>query len=397
MAEWTSFDSFLQEAKATPHDSDRQAMVDALLESRSRWPWVEGDKATFVLDREGTSSAALNLDTLPGDPPFAPMANLIGTRLWYVTETFRPDDLLDYMIVIDDPMTPLAGDRDLVGRVARHWGTDALNPLKMQTAQMDVSVLQMPAARPFPDWSALTAVPRGKVYEHNISSEEMGFQNRKLWVYTPPGYGAGTVHPLLILNDGQWMTGPLQAPYIADALIKHQRMTPTVIAMIQSAEGLNRTAEYFDGERFTVFLLTELIPYIQTRYYVDSGRVGIGGVDEGADAAMAAAARSPSMFSRLMAISPPLSTKGVNASVSQDLNRRYESSASLPKRIFLSAGRYEAKSRFLRPAQQLRGKLAARRDLELKFVEAGSGHSLVGFRSMLPEAFAWLFPGAAFG
>ncbi len=397
MAEWTSFDSFLQEAKATSNDIDRQALVDALLEERTVWPWVEGDKATFVLDRQGTTSAALNLDTLPGDPPFAPMSNLIGTRLWYVTETFRPDDLLDYMIVIDDPMTPLAGDRDLVGRVARHWGTDALNPLKMQTTQMDVSVLRMPTARPFPDWSAFGAVTRGKIYEHDIASEEIGFRNRKLWVYTPPGYGSGSVHPLLILNDGQWMAGPLQAPYIADALIKHQRMMPTVIAMIQSAEGEGRTKEYFDGEQFTVFLLTELIPYIQTRYYVDSGRVGIGGVDEGAVAAMSAAARSPSMFSRLMAISPPLSAKGANAEVTQDLNRRYETSPALPKRIFTSVGRYEAKSRFTRPAQNLRQKLAGRRDLDLKFVEIGSGHSLVGFRSVLPEAFAWLFPGAAFG
>ena len=98
-----------------------------------------------------------------------------------------------------------------------------------------------------------------------------------------------------------------------------------------------------------------------------------------------------------MAISPPLSAKGANAEVTQDLNRRYETSPALPKRIFTSVGRYEAKSRFTRPAQNLRQKLAGRRDLDLKFVEIGSGHSLVGFRSVLPEAFAWLFPGAAFG
>ena len=397
MPGWTSFDAFLAEAQAAPSDAERQALVDALLHERPSWPWVDGEHATFVLSREGTHSAALNLDTLPGDPPFAPMSQLPGTHLWHVTTAFRPDDLLDYMIAIDDPMTPLAQERDLAARVATHWGTDALNPLKMQTAQMDVSVLRMPEARPFPDWAALNRVPRGKVYEHSISSDELGFSGRKLWVYTPPGYDPSSVYPLLVFNDGQWAAGPLQLPYIADALIRHQRLAPIVIAMVQSGEEGQRMQEYFDSERFTVFMLTELLPYIQTRYYVDSGRVAVGGVDGGATAALAAAVRSPSLFSRVLAISAPLGGKGVHAEALADLRRRYENAPTLPHRVFLSVGRYEARSRFVRPAAALRDLLHSRHDVELKAIETGSGHSLVGFRSVLPEALAWLFPGAAFG
>ena len=52
-----------------------------------------------------------------------------------------------------------------------HWQPDPLNPLRMETAQMNVSVLRMSDARPFPDWSAMRAVPRGRVYEHSVDSD----------------------------------------------------------------------------------------------------------------------------------------------------------------------------------------------------------------------------------
>jgi enterochelin esterase-like enzyme len=397
MPDWTSFDAFLAETEQAENDAAREALVEALLAERQTWPWIEGRTATFALTREGTNSAALNLDTLPGDPPFAPMTNIPGTRLWYVTQDFQADDLLDYMIAIDDPMTPLAQERDLAARVATHWGTDALNPLKMETAQMDVSVLRMPQARPFPDWSALAHVPRGRIYEYTIASDELSFDGRKLWVYTPPNFSPSTVYPLLILQDGQWAAAPLQVPQIADALIKHQRMMPVLIAMLQSGEGAARDREYFAGERYSVFLLTELLPYLQTRYSIDGGRIGIGGVDDGAFAAMSAAIRSPSLFSRLMAISPPLGGKGSHADELRDLMGRYDGATTLPKRIFQSVGRYEAKSRFVKPARALHDRLQTRRDAEYKFIETGSGHGLVGFRSVIPEALAFLYPGAAFG
>jgi enterochelin esterase-like enzyme len=395
MADWNSFEAFLSEAQAAPNDQARVALVDELMAARPSWPWVEADKATFVLRRAGTTSAALNLDTLPGDPPFAPMTQLRGTHLWHVTVPFQPDDLLDYMIVIDDPMTPLAGDRDLAGRVARHWGIDALNPLKMTTAQMDVSVLRMPEARPFPDWGSFARVPRGRVFEYGLTSSELGFSGRRLWVYIPPDYNSTSTYPLLVLTDGQWASGPLQVPQIADALIKHGRMQPSVIAMIQSAEGAARTAEYFDAEKFTVFLLTELVPYVQARFYINSARIGIGGVAEGAHAAIAAALRSPSLFNHLMAISPPLAGRGPLAEPMQDIMRRLQTSVIMPQRIFQSVGRYETRARFLRPAREVRGWLANRRDVQYRFAETGSGHSLVGFRSVLPEALAWMFPGTA--
>jgi enterochelin esterase-like enzyme len=393
MPRWNSFDRFLKDATQAAQ-SERQALVDELLVERPQWPWVQDGRATFIYNRMGNwNRIALNLDTIKADPPFAPMQRLVGTTLWYVTREFETDDLLDYLLAVDDPMTPLAQERDIVNRVAKHWQADPLNPLRMTTAQQNVSVLRMEDARPFADWSAMPAVPRGRIQEHNFDSFQVGFKSRRLWVYTPPAYdGSGLNYPLLILMDGQWAAGPLQVPYIADALIKHKRMRPVVIAMLQSADQETRNREYISNNRQYASLLTELLPFLQTTYRVDSTNLGVGGVDVGAVAAAHAALMNPAVFNGLIMISPPLG-RGASEDLLTQYASRFEKAELLPKRIFQSVGRYEARGRFLTPAETLRDILGARKNTAYKFAEIGSGHGLVGFRSIFPEALAWVYPG----
>ncbi len=392
MPRWNTFNAFLQEALHAESGIDRQALVDALLAQRSQWPWLEGDKATFILSRPNVQTAALNLDTIQADPPFAVMTNLPDTTLWYVTQPFQPDDLLDYMLAVNDPMTPLANEADVIGRVTRYWQVDPLNPLRMDTPQMNVSVLRMNDARPFPDWSSMKRVPRGHVYEYSIDSELVGFSGRRLWVYTPPEYdGSGVNYPLLVMHDGQWMIGPLQVPYIADALIKHGKLQPCIIAMVQSGGQEERMREYVNNEHHYGFLLTELLPLLQTQYRVDSGRIGIGGVAMGAIAAAHAALNNPAIFTTLLMVSPPMGRGPMQEQLAQ-VPTRFTNGEMLPGRVFLSVGRYEARARFRKPAQALRDVLEDRKDVRLRYIEIGSGHGLVGFRSVMPEALAWTLP-----
>jgi enterochelin esterase-like enzyme len=396
MPTWDSFHAFLAAARRTDDEAARQQLVDELLLNRPAWPWIEGNRATFVFSKLGAHNVALNMDIIKADPPFAPMTNLQGTTLWYITLDFAADDLLDYMLAIDDPMTPLAAEKDIVGRVALHWRTDRLNPLTMHTAQMDVSVLRMSAARPFPDWAAMPHIPRGQVHEHTIDSPQLGFTGRKLWVYTPPGYeNSGMVYPLLILHEGQWAAGPLQVPYIADALIKHQRMQPVVIAMEQSGSQENRIRDYVSNDRHYAHTLLELLPFVQTQYRIDSTHLGVGGVGVGAIGAAHAALKNPAVFTGLIMISPPLG-KGVAEEQLAQYAARFRDAALLPRHIFQSVGRYEIRSRFYRPAQVLREVLEPRQDIYYQFAEIGSGHGLVAFKSVFPEALAWVFPGEAF-
>lgn len=396
MPRWSSFDAFLDDAAQVENGEERQLLVYELLSEHPNWPWVEDNQATFVYAGDA-HNVALNLDTIPSDPPFAPMQLLEGTTLWYVRYPFAADDLLDYMLAVDDPLTPLAQETNIVERVTTHWQPDPLNPLRMTTAQMNVSVLRMNEARPFLDWTALKAVPRGRVFEHPIDSDSLNYRGRKLWIYTPPNYeGSGMAYPLLIVQDGQWAIGPLQLPAIADALIKHRRMQPTVIAMIQSGSQEERNRDYISNDSYYNFVLSELMPFVQTHYRIDSNRVAIGGVAVGAVAAAHAALKNPAVFSRLILISPPLG-KGEFGDELREYNKRFQEADILPKRIFQSVGRYEAKSRFYKPAHALRMILEGVKQVDYKYVETASGHGLVGFRSVLPEALAWTFPGDAFG
>jgi enterochelin esterase-like enzyme len=393
MPRWTDFDTFVAEVERARRDGDRQTLVDELLAERREWPWIQGNKATFIFNSLGArKNVSLNLDTIKADPPFAALKQLEGTTLWHLSRTFAEDDLLDYLLAVDDPLTPLAQEPDILARVVKYWRVDPANPLKMSTGQQDVSVLRMGSARPYLDWNALSNVPRGKIDELSFDSQQLGFKGRTLWVYTPPGYeGSGLAYPLLILQDGQWATGPLQVPAIADTLIKHKRLKPLVIAMVQSSDQNQRLFEYTSNDQHYNSLLLEVLPLIQSKYRIDSSNMGIGGVANGAVAAAHAALKNPAVFSSLIMISPPLG-KGQDEDLLSKYASRFEQAPVLPNRIFQSVGRYEGKARFLRPAEALRDILEPRVGDGYSFNETGSGHGLVGFRSIIPEALAWAFP-----
>jgi enterochelin esterase-like enzyme len=393
MPRWTDFDTFVAEVESARRDGDRQTLVDELLVERREWPWIQGNKATFIFNSLGArKNVSLNLDTIKADPPFAPLKQLEGTTLWHLTRTFEEDDLLDYMLAVDDPLTPLSQETDVLARVVKYWRVDPANPLKMSTGQQDVSVLRMGSARPYLDWTSLGAVPRGKVDELTFDSEQLGFKGRNLWVYTPPGYeGSGLAYPLLILQDGQWAIGPLQVPAIADALIKHKRLMPLVIAMVQSGNQNERLFEYTSNDQHYNSLLLEVLPMVQSRYRIDSANMGVGGVANGAIAAAHAVLKNPAVFSSLIMISAPLG-KGPDEDILSKYATRFEQAPVLPQRVFQSVGRYESKARFVRPAQALRDILKLGLGDGYQYAEIGSGHGLAAFRSIMPEALAWVFP-----
>lgn len=391
MPRWSSFDQFLTDALNEPLEA-RQGLVSSLLRERPNWPWVQGRTVTFIYARPGARNVAVSLDTRKEDPPFVPMQNLVGTTLWHVTLAFEKDDLLDYMIIVNDPMTPLATERNLEDRIRRFWMPDPYNATRISMGNMNVSVLRMPDARPFPDWAKFTGVPHGTVQEHEINSTQLNFTGRKLWVYTPNGYDdTNREYPLLIMLDGQWATGPLQVPAIADTLIKHGRMEPIVIAMLQAGDQGNRIKNLISNDRHYLFMLTELLPFLQTNYRIDATNLGLGGFGESAVAAAHAALKNPAVFGHLMMVSPPLG-KGVAEDKLKEYANRFEKANVIPQRIFQSVGRYEMNARYRLPAYILRTILTKRSDTAYKFIETGSGHGLTGFRSVIPEALGWIFP-----
>ena len=393
---WNSFIQFLCEIYQTA-PAERQNLVAELLQTHDDWPWVERNKATFVYDSMTAQNVALNVDIINRDPPFENMTRLDDTSLWYYQRFFERDALVDYMFAIDDPGTPLAQEVDLMERVGRFWQADRRNALSISSNRVHTSVLQMPRARPFPQWQAMSAVARGRVYRHQFSSAQLGYSSRSLWVYTPPHYDANEArsYPLLVLMDGQWAMSALEVPYIADALIKHGRMAPIIIAMLASGSQSERVAEYVGNDKHYASIAAELLPFLQAEHRIEPLDLGLGGVGEGAIAALHAALKNPAIFSHLIMISPPLGREPA-LQLLKGYAQRFRDSPILPNRIFQSVGRYEQDLRFFQPALALRGILERRLthdpELNYRFVELGSGHSLAAFKSVMPEALAHVFP-----
>jgi enterochelin esterase-like enzyme len=399
MPRWDSFSQFLREAEQLSNDISRQQLVTELLRERPRWPWIEGNQVSFIHLNDQAKSVAINLDIIDRDPPFEMMSRLQGTNLWYVQRRFQMDDLLDYMVVVDDPLTPLRNDPNLNQRIAA-WKADELNPARVMNQNVRVSVLAMPQARPFPNWEAMSNIPRGNVREHDFTSVQMGFAQRRIWVYTPPNYDdePRREYPLLVLLDGQWMVGPVQVPAIADAMIKHGRMQPIIIAMQESGGVGARMQDYVSNDKHYASILTELLPLMQNEYRIDATNLGIGGTGVGAIGAAHAALKNAAVFSHLIMLSAPLG-KGQMQEKLLEYAHRFENARVLPQHIFQSVGRYEQATRFYKPnvvlASILQRRQEQRGDINHQFVEIGSGHGLAAFRSILPEALSHIFPGTA--
>ena len=195
--------------------------------------------------------------------------------------------------------------------------------------------------------------------------------------------------------DGQWAMNALEVPYIADALIKHGRMEPIIIAMLASGNQSERVAEYVGNDKHYALIAAELLPFLQAEHRIEPLDLGLGGVGEGAIAAVHAALKNPAIFGHLILISPPLGREPA-VQLLKDFAQRFRDSPILPNRIFHSVGRYEQDLRFYQPALALRGILERRMahdpELNYRFAELGSGHSLAAFKSVMPEALAHVFP-----
>jgi len=134
-----------------------------------------------------------------------------------------------------------------------------------------------------------TDIPHGEVHHHFYHSGIVG-DNRDYYVYTPPGYNAGsqTTYPVLYLlhgfsDDSSGWTAVGKANLILDSLIASNQAKPMIIVMplgYGAPEILGRTTGTLSNPslrqknmaNFTTALLTEVIPAVERTYKVNTDR-----------------------------------------------------------------------------------------------------------------------------
>ncbi len=139
--------------------------------------------------------------------------------------------------------------------------------------------------------------PHGKVATDTYESKSLGFQ-RKLTIYTPPGYSKEQKYPVLYLlhGSGDDESGWVQkgaANVILDNLYADGKATPMIVVMPygftnppgKPAIGRGATPEERQkaAAGFEHDLLTDVIPYVESHYGViaDGGHRALAGLSMG--------------------------------------------------------------------------------------------------------------------
>lgn len=164
----------------------------------------------------------------------------------------------------------------------------SINPVFGQRPAADPVVLEAddkpayPAAPAGFDVSRAN-IPQGKIDTVTYHSESVG-NDRKMLVYTPPGYSANHTYPVLYLLHGiggdekEWFNHG--APnVILDNLYADKKLTPMIVVLPNGRAQTNDRAgnnPYATAPAFGMFdkdLLGSIIPYVEANYAVKKDRV----------------------------------------------------------------------------------------------------------------------------
>ena len=174
-----------------------------------------------------------------------------------------------------------------------------------------------------PEMTPRNDVPKGEVYRFTLESTDSKVYpgisktapgmvvpyHRRVTVYVPHQYVAGTAAPFLVSQDSM---GSGMLPTILDNMIADHRLPVMVAVMIDSgggdAQGSQRGLEYDTmSGKYAEFIETEVLPRIAKDYHVKftknpNGRMTMGGSSGGA-AALSMAWYHPEFYHRVLTYS----------------------------------------------------------------------------------------------
>jgi enterochelin esterase family protein len=169
-----------------------------------------------------------------------------------------------------------------------------------------------------PAYLQVRSVPHGKVESHSYKSKSLG-TDRKVVVYTPPGYESSTIrYPVLYLLHGagsietSW-TERGKADVILDNLIADGRLKPLVVVMpfgyaFARAQGAGRgdaAENKTQREGFMKDFLEDVIPMVDSKFrvFADRDHRAIAGLSLGGAQSLAIGLSHIELFSRVAGFS----------------------------------------------------------------------------------------------
>jgi enterochelin esterase-like enzyme len=236
---------------------------------------------------------------------------------------------------------------------------------------------------------------------------------RMLRVLLPPDYdqSANRRYKVLYLNDGQDLYDVCTSIFnpeewrvdeTVDELVSLGKIEPIIVVGIDNAGRRLRPREYLpypddtlsppephpQGKLYPLFLLDEVIPFIEARYRVQPGPANraLGGSSYGAGAALYTVVARPQTFAGLLLESP-----SVYASDYQ-LLKDAESVRRWPERIYIGTGTIREPVEDVKRLEELFGSAGLNKTRLLVVVQPGGKHTEASWADRLPGALEFLFP-----
>jgi enterochelin esterase-like enzyme len=271
-------------------------------------PLIEplGDKHSLVTflwrGTPETRNVVVFLSDFGGVRPQDHMMRRLGNSdVWFLTVRLPPKARFLYRLSPNDPL-----DNAFLGGLL--GSRQQLDPLNLNPFLGIGSIAELPEA-PAQPWIVKNPNdPAGTVSDARTISSKLLMSDRRVWVYTSPGYSpTGPSSDLIILFDGRMYIDRLLAPITLDNLIAAKRIAPAVAVFVENPFPV-RNEELFGNPTYADFLVRELVPWIRTNFNVtkDSRRVVIGGASAGGAGAIYAALRHSDVLGNVLSQSAGL-------------------------------------------------------------------------------------------
>ncbi len=236
--------------------------------------------------------------------------------------------------------------------------------------------------------------PRERGTAHRLSWDGAVFAGkRRGYVYTPPHYDPALMYPVYYVQDGVafYRTGKLGE--LLDRALAQGLITPAVLVFV---EPLDRNDEYYLSDRYFDFLVSEVLPQVETGFSVrrDAAGRGLWGASLGGLISLYTAWQHPDWFGKVIShsgalIASPEGRRGQRIDTTQAGEWLLEQLRLKPPhhlQLSLNSGTLEW---LLAPNRRMAALL---QDLGVRhqYREYPSGHNWVTWRQALPEALLFM-------
>jgi enterochelin esterase family protein len=349
-----------------------------------------------------------------GQAPEHVMERTPGTNVCWASYSYRNDVRTSYSFAPDAPLIAFdRADATELAQLNAFWATakPAADPhhrehfVSRAGDGLPDDVISFLSLGEAPDESVVHKRPdvaRGWIERHEFTSPLMG-NTRRIWVYTPPGYGeGGAAYPLLVAFDGGSALSRIPTQRILDNLLADRRMRPAIAVFIDNATAVSRNVELPCNETFARFIEAELMPWLTGRYRVSAepGEHVVTGASYGGLASLWLAYRLPHVFGTVISqaaslwwgpgydIARPRSAGGYTPGWLID---RYEESPRLPVRFWMEVGLLEPQALMIEPNRRMKAVLEAK-GCQLTYSEPCGGHDTALWRGTLATALEHMLP-----